>query len=1220
MSDRAVTEKEWNLLPLIPEFIEEEHRGYLNALQAALENPKIRNIALSGRYGVGKSSILQELARSREGNVVELSLSTLAPLADEGLDDDVPKQAKTTTNRIQQEIVKQLLYREKPSNTPGSRFRRIERFSFWRELVLVGLAGITIAVIGLLTGWTKQIESALSPGADLGLWSHGFVLGVGVVAAGIIRWALYGRVHIRQFSAGAATVTLDNQSVSYFDQYLDEIVYFFEVSKHDIVIFEDIDRFNDARIFETLLALNTLLNAQRRNDKPIRFIYAIKDSIFDQSKLTANSKHNVETEIARISDPAQAETVRANRTKFFDLVIPVVPFITHRSAKNLAWEILEEVDSDVNAALTDLAARYIPDMRLLKNVHNEFIVFRDRIFSGAGEELELCKTELFAMMLYKCTHLADFEAISIGKSNIDALYRAERELVSANITRIQKEIRDARNKLATIGRITTESRSLGNNLLKHIKRTARSVRYQLNTGKILFNGKQLGEDHLRTSQFWQDFTQASNDPILEWKSNNNPNIRLEFPRSVLVDVLNNPLDPDSWNESAEERLNAEIEEHIENLRFLRQANMGDLIKRTEFTLTYDEEPKSFDVIARDNLARDGLAHELIRNGYINRNFTLYTATYHGNRVSAAAQNFIMLHVDRDLMDEHFELDGSDVEGVIRECREKSLADPVFYNIAILDHLLIREDEGADIMIRSLAQFGERQQHFIQAYLNSATERGAFIERFTRSTGDALNYLVANIELADSERLEIVSLALGSLEQGKKYRTNKAVQVYLSEHYADFPLLTAVSTDADSSARVANVFAAAGIQVSELAPLTMTIQQAFVEQDCYALSRENLAIALESDTELTLDGAQQKNKRVYQRLLKDLPGYLSAIEGWSPTIGAASYFISVVEDVLEADPDQLGDVIALASYDCVVNDIKAVSEDAWPHLAEHRRFPATFANVSGYIDGVGEIDAYLAGLIGSASAITNHQSFGENDREVLAVQILAADDMVLSAPSRASLVESLKLDCPLSVEMISRESGELFALLLRGKVIADSADNYAYLSDTDWPTREQFIEQSKKFVEYMTPELVNGDLDELLRSERVSGSIKKAIVNAASEYTETCGVSGLAELAKFSTQHGHTLTPNLIEKMAVNDVPGRYIVRLLSPNLNDMPYDQLAEILKHLGDDYPALTSVGWDQPKIPDTVEDRALLNKLKDHGYVVSKVKPVRGGKLKVWKRRVAG
>lgn len=1217
MSNQSETGKGWDLLPLTPEFIEREHSGYLKALQDALKDPKIHNIALSGRYGVGKSSILQELAKSREGKVVELSLSTLAPLADEGLNDAVPKQAKTTTNRIQQEIVKQLLYREKPSKTPGSRFRRIERFSFSRELALAGLAGIAIVAVGLLTGWTSQIEAVLLPESDLGLWSHGIVLALGIASIGIVRWALYGRVHVRQFSAGAATVTLDDQSVSYFDQYLDEIVYFFEVSKHDIVIFEDIDRFNDARIFETLLALNTLLNAQRRNDKPIRFIYAIKDSIFDQSKLQAKGTHKLETDVANIQDPAQAETVRANRTKFFDLVIPVVPFITHRSAKNLAWKILEEVDSEVNPALTDLAARYIPDMRLLKNVRNEFIVFRDRIFSGAGEELELCKTELFAMMLYKCTHLADFEAVSIGKSNIDALYQAERDLVSANIARIQEEIRQARNKLATIERITTESKSLGDKLLKHIEYTSLSTNRPIDSGQIVFNEKPLDGTALRTSQFWQDFTQAPNDPVLEWRWNSNQRFKLEFRRSILTQVLDNSLDPDSWNERAADRLNEEIEEHIEKLRFLRQANMGDLIKRPEFTLMYGEEPKSFDAIARENLAGDGLAHELIRNAYINRNFTLYTATYHGTRVSAAAQNFIMLHVERDLMDEHFELDGRDVEGVILECGKQSLAEPALYNITILDHLLDRGDAAADIMIRSLVQFGERQQRFIQAYLNSATKRTAFIERFTRFAPDILKNLVESIKLAESDRLEFVSRALGSIRQNVEYRTTKAVREYLNDHYTDFPILGSESINADSAELIANLYATAGIQVSTLEPLTSSVKLAFVEYDCYAITRENLAIALESDTELTLDRAKEKSKVVYQRLLKDLQGYLSAIEGLSSTVGSASHFISVIEDVLKADADLLNNIISLASSACVVDDIKAVSEEAWPHLAEHRRFPASFANVNEYAEGGGEIDIYLAELVDAASEITNHESFDEDDKQALAVKILRTDNALLSASSRARLVASLQLERYLSVDTIQSESGELFGLLLRGNDIADSAKNYGYLSETDWPTRELFIEQSEKFQEYMTPNLVGGEVAELLRSERVAVAIKEEIVSAASEYAETCDLGGLTELARFAAQHEYTLVPELVEKMAVNEVPAGYILKLLQPHLNSMPYDQLGRVLSCLGENYIALTSAGWDQPKFPDNDENRALLNKLKEHGHIVSKIKSARGGKLKVWKRR---
>jgi len=63
-------------------------------------------------------------------------------------------------------------------------------------------------------------------------------------------------------------------------------------------------------------------------------------------------------------------------------MIPVVPFITHQSARNLTTQLLRNVRHSIDPELIDLASRFVPDMRLLKNVRNEFLVFRDRIFSS----------------------------------------------------------------------------------------------------------------------------------------------------------------------------------------------------------------------------------------------------------------------------------------------------------------------------------------------------------------------------------------------------------------------------------------------------------------------------------------------------------------------------------------------------------------------------------------------------------------------------------------------------------------------------------------------------------------------------------------------------------------------------------------------------------------------------------------------------------------------
>lgn len=63
-----------------------------------------------------------------------------------------------------------------------------------------------------------------------------------------------------------------------------------------------------------------------------------------------------------------------------------------------------------------------------------------------------------------------------------------------------------------------------------------------------------------------------------------------------------------------------------------------------------------------------------------------------------------------------------------------------------------------------------------------------------------------------------------------------------------------------------------------------------------------------------------------------------------------------------------------------------------------------------------------------------------------------------------------------------------------------------------------------------------------------------------EYAETCDQKGLVELAQFAIHCEQTIPPNLVEMMAVNEVPACLIVRLLQPSFYTISYERLAGIL------------------------------------------------------------
>lgn len=371
------------LRSLAPGFDEVQHKLYVDLLVDAIENkPAVRNIALTGSYGTGKSSILRAVADRYRKRVVEVSFSTVGTVprneAGEEPAGALLDETATPTNRIEKEIVKQILYMEDPSRTRGSRFRRVTRFRWWRQSVFGLVVGLITLGVLFLTGLDKPFMAMAGADPVLQWLAHGllFVLLSGSVVA--IRWLTHNRVFLEKMTAGPATVSLSSQPSSYFDQYLDEIVYFFEVSGRDIVIFEDIDRFNDVHIFEALKALNTLLNgaSQVGRKRDLKFVYALRDSVFEKIG---------ESSVAEDKwDEAREEVERANRTKFFEMVVPVVPFITHRNARDLMAETMK--GTGVSRRLIDLAARHVADMRLINNMRNEYDVFDNKLLDMPADK------------------------------------------------------------------------------------------------------------------------------------------------------------------------------------------------------------------------------------------------------------------------------------------------------------------------------------------------------------------------------------------------------------------------------------------------------------------------------------------------------------------------------------------------------------------------------------------------------------------------------------------------------------------------------------------------------------------------------------------------------------------------------------------------------------------------------------------------------------------
>lgn len=421
-----------------PEFDPEKHQLHVDQLILALSDHRNSNIALTGTYGSGKSSILQGLAEQLASD--KYSHLQIQPIfiSLSAFNLDQSSTPEETVNSLQREILKQLLVREDPLKIPKARYRGIPIIPRWRKGVTYALISILLLTIYGLFSDADAIMNwitgdAVAP-SGLKLAVVALKIAILFLAVFLVVFALdfsiVNKPAIKAITVGPGKLEIGDSGESYFDKYLAEIVYYFKISEVNLVVFEDLDRFESPAIFESLHQLNQQVNIAlatsgkgSASKRTIRFVYAIRDSVFASANEENPRSHAASSQDRRRTSPGE------NRTKFFDFILPVVPFSTHRNSYEFLYTHLKRAGygDAIDRELINVIGAHVIDHRLLLNIVYEFAIFRQSILADTSDN------KLLAMIAYKNTNLSDFEAIARGQSRLDRLTQE-----FTNFTRIQR--------------------------------------------------------------------------------------------------------------------------------------------------------------------------------------------------------------------------------------------------------------------------------------------------------------------------------------------------------------------------------------------------------------------------------------------------------------------------------------------------------------------------------------------------------------------------------------------------------------------------------------------------------------------------------------------------------------------------------------------------------------------------------------------------------------
>lgn len=677
--DRSADTKS-KFLDLAPTDKADKAGVYSEAILFATNNTKVSNIALTGPYGSGKSSIIQSFLKNYRRPALHISLAAFVPEANS-------ESEKVSRQEIERSILQQILYGADANKLPLSRFKIIQSPGVWSTLKSLY---ITLGIIALWYVFTQRKDLISGAFFTPFALSNGFKLGIGAFAV-IFLWIALHHFYVASFGLSLKSVSLkdvemrpahDDQT-SILNRHLDEILYFFQSTDYDLVIIEDLDRFNDSEIFVTLREINSLVNENAGVKRTVRFLYALRDDMF----------------------------VNTDRTKFFEFIIPVIPIINTSNSIDMVLEQGRRLalDERLDRQFLREVSRYLNDLRLIQNIFNEYAIYVANLETD-GESL-LNANKLLAILIYKNVYPRDFEQLHRGAGNLAEILNRQHELIRQGEAQYRKEIEELEKSLEVGERQTPSD-------LRELRQIyAMALIEKLPAGVV-----NVGLDRQTLISLTQivnhdAFEQLIVAPRMFHFYANNQSSWADFSN------LQAEVDPQkSYLQRKEEIKNKEADnkdkvlKRIRDLRLkiptLRMIKLNELLR-----LNADHIEELFKGFEENG----ELARFLILEGHLDDTYYQYTSLFHSGRLSPNDNRFLIQIRAFVTPEPNFPLDNP--KEVIAAMRDEDFRQSYVLNVRLVDALL--NDQSLNPQTQKLFEFlssdFERGEEFFSAYYTSGLD-------------------------------------------------------------------------------------------------------------------------------------------------------------------------------------------------------------------------------------------------------------------------------------------------------------------------------------------------------------------------------------------------------------------------------------------------------------------------------------------------------------------
>lgn len=699
---------------------------YKEAIDESFKNNKIKNVAISGSYGSGKSSILESYKKIKKTK----KFLNISLIHFEKSNKNRKENNKNLLVTLEGKILNQLLHQIPIENIPQTYFktkkivtdRDLKFSSFFIVLFTISflhffffekwcnhiskmnLTNILYYFKIILEFSIKRISTLISGTLIISLFT--------VFIYKLLKFQR-NRNFLKKLSIQGNEIEIaENNNDSYFDKYLNEVLYLFEKSDVDAIVFEDIDRYDTSEIFERLKEINKLVNNHLEKDnKVLKFFYLLKDDIFTSK----------------------------DRIKFFDIIIPVIPVINSSNSyeqilKHFDKEYLKEIKLDLHF-LQDISL-YIDDMRLLKNVYNEFNIYYENL-----KYTEIKSNKLFGIILYKNLFPKDFCSLQLNQGFIYNLFSQKENIQKNEIEKIKEDIKKLEQKL--------EEQKL----------------YSLENLKELEFLKEVCQNRFEDIYYYNE----EKDKIETWLNKYPSQVKkFEEPKEKILIELKRKEEQKTKLETQPFKniITYENINNIFNLKFMENIKDKEIFKEVKENFYFN------------------LLKYLVKNGYLDETYQDYITYFYPNSLSVEDKIFMraVLDGDRKRCDYDYKLKNPNI--VVKKLKYNYFWEEEILNFDILNSLLEMSNEKIKLH-NFFKQLKEPKNYiFIEKFFNLGKNRENFIRELNSFWNECFENIKTYLPNEMIYSYSLYTLCFSDVELLKNINKNNFLKEYI-ENKEDF---------------------------------------------------------------------------------------------------------------------------------------------------------------------------------------------------------------------------------------------------------------------------------------------------------------------------------------------------------------------------------------------------------------------------------------------------